>query len=73
MQLTLDEANVLRYACGFVGMKLHKKFLKIKGVKAAEFTELMPKQLSSGRHFHKSIGLHQELGGACQQGWSFRS
>ena len=41
MQLTLDEANVLRYACGFVGMKLHKKFLKIKGVKAAEFTECL--------------------------------
>ena len=41
MQLTLDEANVLRYACGFVGMKLHKKFLKIKGIKAAEFTECL--------------------------------
>ena len=41
VQLTLDEANVLRYACGFVGMKLHKKFLKIKGVKAVEFTECL--------------------------------
>lgn len=41
VQLTLDEANVLRYACGFVGMKLHKKFLKMKGVKAAEFTECL--------------------------------
>lgn len=41
MELTLDEANVLRYACGFVGMKLHRKFLKMKGSKAAQFAECL--------------------------------
>lgn len=41
VQLTMDEANILRYACGFVGMKLHRKFLKMKGSKAAQFTECL--------------------------------
>ena len=26
--LTKDEENILRYACGYVGMKLHERFLK---------------------------------------------
>lgn len=35
--LTKDEANIIRYACGYVAMKLHKRFLKEHGDKAARF------------------------------------
>lgn len=37
--LTLEEENVLRYACGYVGKKLHDRFIKIDGEKAAQFLE----------------------------------
>lgn len=37
--LTKDEENIIRYACGFVGMKLHDRFIKQAGKKAAEFVE----------------------------------
>lgn len=39
--LTKDEENIIRYACGYVGMKLHKKFLKVHGDKAARFVECL--------------------------------
>ena len=25
--MIIDEANIIRYACGFVGMKLHDRFM----------------------------------------------
>ena len=28
--MTIDEANIIRYACGFVGMKLHDRFMGTK-------------------------------------------
>lgn len=37
--LTRDEENIIRYACGYVGMKLHDRFIKQSGKKAAEFVE----------------------------------
>ena len=37
--LTVDEENIIRYACGFVGKKLHDRFIKQHGRKAAEFVE----------------------------------
>ncbi len=35
------EENVIRYAAGFVGMKLHKHFSKRKDDKAAQFIEVI--------------------------------
>ena len=37
--LTNDEENIIRYICGYVGMKLHERFVKQHGKKAAEFVE----------------------------------
>ena len=37
--MTIVEENIIRYACGFVGMKLHDRFIKQHGNKAAEFVE----------------------------------
>ena len=37
--LTKDEENIIRYACGYVGMKLHDRFIKQDGSKAAQFVE----------------------------------
>lgn len=37
--LTKDEENIIRYACGYVGMKLHARFIRQSGRKAAEFVE----------------------------------
>lgn len=37
--MTRDEENIIRYACGYVGMKLHDRFIKQHGSKAAEFVE----------------------------------
>ena len=37
--LTKDEENIIRYACGYVGMKLHDRFIKQDGKKAAQFVE----------------------------------
>lgn len=37
--LSEDEQNIIRYACGYVGMKLYNKFIKQPGEKAATFVE----------------------------------
>ena len=39
--MTIDEANIIRYACGFVGMKLHDCFIKQHGNKAVECIDHM--------------------------------
>ena len=36
-----DEQNILRYACGYVAMKLHRRYLKQHGIKAATFVECL--------------------------------
>lgn len=36
-----DEQNILRYACGYVAMKLHRRYLKQHGIKAATFAECL--------------------------------
>ena len=41
LELTKDECNILRYACGYVAMKLQLKFLKQPGNKAAVFVECL--------------------------------
>ena len=35
--LSKDEQNIIRYACGYVAFKLHQKFRKQHGTKAAKF------------------------------------
>jgi len=44
-----DEENIIRYACGYIGMKLRSKYLKMQGDKAAEFVECLDK-LQVGDH-----------------------
>lgn len=39
MNLSKDEENIIRYACGYVGMKLYNRFVKQPGEKAAAFVE----------------------------------
>ena len=39
--LNEDEENIIRYACGYIGMKLHRKYMKIEGEKAARFVECL--------------------------------
>ena len=46
--LTKDEENILRYACGYVGMKLYQRFLKTLGEKAAQFVECLSNMHSDG-------------------------
>ena len=48
MSLSKDEQNVLRYCCGYVGMRLHKKFLKVSGQKAAQFVECLSHMRADG-------------------------
>lgn len=35
IHLTKDEENIIRYSCGYVVMKLHNRFVKQPGEKAA--------------------------------------
>jgi len=37
--LSKDEQNIIQYACGYVGVKLHNRFVKQHGEKAASFVE----------------------------------
>ena len=37
--LTVEEENIIRYACGYVGMKLHNRYIKQHGDRAAEFVD----------------------------------
>ena len=46
--LTKDEENILRYACGYVGMKLYQRFIKMPGEKAAQFVECLSNMHSDG-------------------------
>ena len=46
--LSKDEMNIIRYACGFVGMKLHHKFIKDHGAKAAAFVECIEQMRAVG-------------------------
>jgi len=47
--LNEDEENIIRYVCGYIGMKLRSKYLKMQGDKAAEFVECLDK-LQVGDH-----------------------
>ena len=47
--LTVDEENIIRYACGFVGMKLHDRFIRQHGSKAAEFVECIDSMHVAGQ------------------------
>ncbi len=46
--LTRDEENVIRYACGYVAMKLQKKYLKEHGKKAAKFVSCLDCMYADG-------------------------
>lgn len=46
--LTKDEENILRYACGYVGLKLYQRFIKMPGEKAAQFVECLGNMHSEG-------------------------
>ena len=41
VELSKDEENILRYACGYVSMKLRPRFSKLSGDKAAQFFECL--------------------------------
>ena len=46
--LTRDEESIIRYACGYIGMKLHEKYIKQHGKKAAEFVECLDSMNAKG-------------------------
>ena len=46
--LTTEEESIIRYVCGYVGMKLHDRFIKQKGNKAAEFIECIDSMQVTG-------------------------
>ena len=41
--LNEDEENIIRYACGYIGIKIRSKYLKMQGEKVAEFVECLDK------------------------------
>ena len=43
IDITKDEENILRYACGYIAIKLKERFLKVKGRKATQFVECLNK------------------------------
>ena len=47
-EITEDVQRIIRYACGYVGMKLHNKFLKQHGEKAARFVECINQMYEDG-------------------------
>lgn len=47
-QLSSDECNVLRYACGYVAMKLQRKYLRDPSDKAAVFVECLDHMEAEG-------------------------
>jgi len=49
VELTADEENVIRYACGYVVRKLHQKFLKQHGEKCVSFVECLT-QMRANSH-----------------------
>lgn len=46
--LTKDEENILRYACGYVGLKLYQCLIKMPGKKVAQFVECLGNMHSEG-------------------------
>ena len=46
--MSKDEENILRYACGYVAMKLKKRFTKVSGKKSARFIEGLSKMEMDG-------------------------
>ena len=46
--LSEDEQNIIRYACGYVGMKLYNRFVKQPGEKAATFVECIDHMRADG-------------------------
>ena len=48
--MSKDEENILRYACGFVAMKLKKRFLKRPCEKSAKFIYCLRKMVQN-HHF----------------------
>ena len=48
MNLSKDEENIIRYACGYVGMKLYNRFVKQPGEKAAAFVECIDHMRAEG-------------------------
>jgi len=53
--LSKDEQNIIHYACGYVGVKLHNRFVKQHGEKAASFVECIYYMHAVG----PSSSLHQ--------------
>ena len=47
-EMTEDELKIIRYACGYVGMKLHNRFLKQHGEKAARYVECIYQMYANG-------------------------
>lgn len=48
LQLTKHEDNILRYACGYVVVKLQLKFIKQPGNKAAVFVDCLDRMENKG-------------------------
>ena len=48
MNLSKDEEDIIRYACGYVGMKLYNRFVKQPGEKAAAFVECIDHMRAEG-------------------------
>ena len=46
--LTGDEHNIMRYACGYIGMKLYNRFIKQHGEKAASFVKCIDRMRAVG-------------------------
>lgn len=48
LHLSIEEENIMRYACGYVGMKLHNRFVKQHGQKPAAFVECIDHMYAEG-------------------------
>ena len=48
VEITKDEESIIRYACGYVGMKLQKRFTKLKGERAAIFVDCLDQMCADG-------------------------
>ena len=48
LQLTKHEDNILRYACGYVVVKLQLEFIKQPGNKAAVFVDCLDRMENKG-------------------------
>ena len=48
VKLLVDKENAVRYACGYVGMKLLKEFRNVNRLKAAQFRECLSQMSKNG-------------------------